>query len=130
MATIIIKLEHSNLLQHSREGVKIQKIVSSISPLTFIKLLFKADTKVNPRTATVNPITKSIYETLDKSPELFWYKTKGILLSTEECEILDRGRVRISLDNADYEGIMDGGHNTFAIARFIIDKLYGISFKT
>lgn len=44
MATIIIKLEHSNLLQHSREGVKIQKIVSSISPLTFIKLLFKADT--------------------------------------------------------------------------------------
>ena len=37
MATIIIKLEHSNLLQHSREGVKIQKIVSSISPLTFIK---------------------------------------------------------------------------------------------
>ena len=27
MATIIIKLEHSNLLQHSREGVKIQKIV-------------------------------------------------------------------------------------------------------
>ena len=75
-------------------------------------------------------ITKSIYETLDKSPELFWYKTKGILLSTEECEILDRGRVRISLDNADYEGIMDGGHNTFAIARFIIDKLYGISFKT
>lgn len=41
MATIIIKLEHSNLLQHSREGVKIQKIVSSISPLTFIKLLFK-----------------------------------------------------------------------------------------
>ena len=85
MATIIIKLEHSNLLQHSREGVKIQKIVSSISPLTFIKLLFKADTKVNPRTAIVNPITKSIYETLDKSPELFLYKNKGILLSTEEC---------------------------------------------
>lgn len=77
MATIIIKLEHSNLLQHSREGVKIQKIVSSISPLTFIKLLFKADTKVNPRTATVNPITKSIYETLDKSPELFGIKPKA-----------------------------------------------------
>ena len=45
MATIIIKLEHSNLLQHSREGVKIQKIVSSISPLNISKLLFKSDTK-------------------------------------------------------------------------------------
>lgn len=32
MATIIIKLEHSNLLQHSREGVKIQDFeIDSIS---------------------------------------------------------------------------------------------------
>lgn len=88
MATIIIKLEHSNLLQHSREGVKIQKIVSSISPLTFIKLLFKADTKVNPRTATVNPITKSIYETLDKSPELFWYKTKAVIYDSTPSPVV------------------------------------------
>ena len=35
MATIIIKLEHSNLLQHSREGVKIQKIVSVIFTFDF-----------------------------------------------------------------------------------------------
>lgn len=122
-------MEHSNALQQSNEGLKIRKIVSSISPLTFIKLLSCADNKVNPRTATVNNITKSIYETLDRSPELFWFKSKGILLSTEECDILDRNRIRISLSNVDYEGVMDGGHNTFAIARFIVDKLYGKLFK-
>lgn len=130
MNNLILKLGHSSEFQTSKEGIKIQKIVSSISPSSFIQLLFFADNKVNPRIATVNTITKSIYETLDVSPELFWFKSKGILLSTESCELLDRNRVRLTFDNTDYEGIMDGGHNTFAIARFIIDKLYKKLFKT
>lgn len=118
-----------NQPQHSREDVKIKKIISSISPATLIRLVKYADNRINPRTATSNPITKAIYETLDKSPELFWYKTKGILIATENCELLDRNRVRISFNNPSYEGIMDGGHNTFAIARFIVDKLFGVTFK-
>ena len=127
--TIILKLEHTNVPQASREDVKIKKIVSSISPATLIRLVKNADNRINPRTATANPITKAIYETLDKSPELFWYKTKGILIATENCELLDRNRVRISFNKPSYEGIMDGGHNTFAIARFIVDKLFGVTFK-
>ncbi len=127
--SIILKLEHTNVPQSSREEIKIKKIISSISPGTLIRLVKHADNKINPRTATANPITKAIYETLDKSPELFWYKTKGILIATENCELLDRNRVRISFDKPSYEGIMDGGHNTFAIARFIVDKLFGVTFK-
>lgn len=130
MKELILKLNQTNEYQESLEGVKIRKIVSSISPLNFIKLLYFADNKVNPRTATVNSITKSIYDTLNESPELFWFKSKGILLSTESCEQLDRNRVKLSFDNTDYEGIMDGGHNTFAIARFLVDKLYNKLFKT
>lgn len=127
--SVILKLEHTNVPQTSREEKKINKIISSISPSTLIRLVKVADNKINPRTASVNAITTSIYETLDKSPELFWYKTKGILIATKECQLLDRNRVRLSFDQPTYEGIMDGGHNTFAIARFIIDKLYGIKFK-
>lgn len=127
--SIILKLDHTNVPYFSREDVKICKILSSISPLTLINLIKEADNQINPRTATTNPITKAIYETLDKSPELFWYKTKGILLATENCERLERNRIRVTFNNALYEGIMDGGHNTFAIARFIIDKLYGKTFK-
>lgn len=130
MNTTIIKLDHSNSVQSSNEGCKIQKIVSSISPLVFIKLLKVADNKVNPRIATVNKITKNIHETLDVSPELFWFKSKGILVATESCETLDRNRARISLGNLDYEGIMDGGHNTFAIATYIIEKLFDKKIKT
>lgn len=128
--SIILKLEHNSEAQVSRESVKIKKIISSISPATLIRLVKDADNQINPRTATANPITKAIYETLDKSPELFWFKTKGILLATENCERLERNRVRVTFNNPVYEGIMDGGHNTFAIARFIADKLFGKVFKT
>lgn len=127
--SIIIKLQNSINSQESRENVKINKLDSSISPLDFIKLLRKADNKVNPRSAKVNKITKSIHETLEMSPELFWYKSKGILLASENCEILERNRIRISLDNVEYEGIMDGGHNTFAIATFLVEKLFGKKLK-
>lgn len=129
MSSVILKLEHTNAPLTSRENVKINKIISSISPLTLIRLVNFADNKINPRTASVNAITTGIYETLDKSPDLFWYKTKGILIATKECQLLDRNRIKISFDQPLYEGIMDGGHNTFAIARFIADKLFGIKFK-
>lgn len=130
MKDIILKLEHPNSVQNSIQECKIQKVVSTISPLGFIKLLSVAENKVNPRIATINKITKSIHETLDVSPELFWFKSKGILISTESFELLDRNRVKISLSNVDFEGIMDGGHNTFAIATFLIEKLFGQKLKT
>lgn len=129
MNKIILKLDHSSSLQISNEAVKIHKFISSISPSNFVKLLKVADNKVNPRIATVNKITKSIHETLEISPELFWFKSKGILISTENCKQLERNRVEISLDNTDYEGIMDGGHNTFAIATFLIEKLFDKKIK-
>ncbi len=129
MNKLILKLDHSNDIQTSNQEVKIQKIISSISVDSFIRLLKYADNKVNPRVATKNKITKSIHETLETSPELFWFKSKGILIATENCKILQRNRVEISFDNIDHEGIMDGGHNTFAIALYIIDKLFGESLK-
>ena len=127
---LIIRLNDSNSLQTSKEGVKINKIVSSISPLNFIKLLNQADNKVNPRIAKINRITKSIHETLETSPELLWLKSKGILVATESCKSLDRNRVEITLNNTEYEGIMDGGHNTFAIAVFLVEKLFDVNIKT
>lgn len=130
MQSLILRLDHSNSLQPSNEEVKIDKFVSSISPVNFVRLLKMADNKVNPRIATINRITKGIHETLETSPELFWLKSKGILIATETCEQLERNRVKITLGNLDYEGIMDGGHNTFAIATFIVEKLFDKKLKT
>lgn len=127
---LILKLDSTLSQQTSKEGVRINRLNSSISPSNFIKLLKLADNKVNPRTAKINPITKSIHETLETSPDLFWYKSKGILLSTESCKFLDRNRIEISLGDEEHEGIMDGGHNTFAIGTYLIEKLFSDKIKT
>lgn len=129
MKNIILKLDAPFTQKTSKEGVLINKVYSSISPKQFIKLMRNAENKVNPRTAKVNGITKAIQETLTNYPELFWYKTKGILLSTQSLRLLERNRVEISLSNQEYEGVMDGGHNTFAIASFMLNSLLGIKVK-
>lgn len=129
MENLIIRLNDSNSLQTSPEGVKINKHLSSISPLNFIKLLSRADNKVNPRIANINRITKAIHETLEQSPELYLFKSKGLLVATESCKILERNRVELTFDNIEYEGIMDGGHNTFAIAIYLVDKLFDVKLK-
>lgn len=127
---LVIRLRSENSLQKSNEGVKIDKYVSSISPGDFIKLLNAADNKVNPRIAKDGRITDSIEETLDKNPGLFWLKTKGILLATLSCKLLERNRLEIIFSEPDFEGIMDGGHNALAIASFIASKLFDVHFKT
>ena len=128
---LILKLEQSNAPQFSREGVKIKKITSSISVGNFIKLLYFANNDINPRNATNNKVAKDIVETLTVSPELFSLMSKGIVVATKHCTVLDRNRVRISLYDpatADdqlkhQEGIMDGGHNAFAVANYIANVL-------
>ncbi|WP_292943337.1 hypothetical protein [Mucilaginibacter sp. 44-25] len=126
---LIIKLNSTTGLQASPEKVKINKLSSSISPLNFIKLLKEADNKVNPRIANVNKITKGIHETLKNSPELYFYKSKGLLIATQSCKILDRNRVELSFEDPEHEGIMDGGHNTFAVGIYIISELFGTNIK-
>ena len=120
---IIIKLEHGNNVQKSNEEVKINRISSSVSPYHFIRLVGIADNKINPRSAKENGITSDIRETLETSPNLFWLMSKGILLATENCTILDRGRIRLTV-NGEREGIMDGGHNALAISQYLVSKLY------
>ncbi len=121
--SIIIKLEHGNNVQKSNEEVKINRISSSVSPYHFIRLVGIADNKINPRSAKENGITSDIRETLETSPNLFWLMSKGILLATENCTILDRGRIRLTV-NGEREGIMDGGHNALAISQYLVSKLY------
>lgn len=120
---IIVKLEHGNNAQKSNEEVKIQRISSSISPYHFIRLVGVSDNKINPRAARENGITCDIRETLDLSPNLYWLMSKGILIATENCKVLDRGRVSLTTDG-EREGIMDGGHNALAISQFLITKLF------
>ena len=109
--SVILKSENQTQVSVTRsiEGICIQKIVMPISPLSFINLMHHADSKVNPRKAKINPIVKAIEETLQFSPELYFFSSKGILLSSIYVDLLDRNRVRLSFSEEEMEGIMDGG---------------------
>lgn len=130
--SVILKSENQTQVSVTRsiEGISIQRIVMPVSPLGFINLMHHADSKVNPRKAKINPIVKAIEETLLYSPELYFFCSKGILLSSIYVDLLERNRVRLSFSDEGMEGIMDGGHNAFALGRFIANVINGVNLKT
>lgn len=106
-----------------RDEGKLRKIQGEIDGLNFLNVLDNASLESDPRDAKKGNVTEEIYETLEKTPELFHYKSKGVLLSSTKAEILERQRVRLNAEEPEIEGILDGGHNCLAIALFLLDKL-------
>ena len=115
--------------QVSKGDVKIDKIIGTIGIIEFVKLLRYANNEVNPRIATINRITKGIHDTLSVDDGTFVYKSKGLLIASENCELLERSRINLSFQNEGSEGIMDGGHNAFAIATFILQECFDLKLK-
>ncbi len=104
----------------SQEHSSLQKFLGLLDAKNMYKIIDELELEANPRLAKVGRVTNDITETLEKSPELFMYKSKGILLSTSSCEVLERGRLKLTFENEMLEGILDGGHNTLAIAKYFI----------
>src|SRR3546814_14785409 len=74
-----------------------------------------SDLEANPRAAKIGSVTNAIVESLEETPELFPFKSKGILIGTSSYEALQRNRFEPTFDNPESEGILDGGHNMLAI---------------
>lgn len=74
-----------------------------------------ASLEANPRAAKVGSVTSGILESLETTPELFPFKSKGILIGTSSYEALQRNRFELSFEDPASEGILDGGHNMLAI---------------
>jgi hypothetical protein len=106
-----------------RDEGKLRKIQGEIDGLNFLNVLDNASLEPDPRDARKGNVTEEIYDTLETTPELFHYKSKGVLLSSINAEVLERQRIRVNAQEPNIEGILDGGHNTFAIALFLLDKL-------
>jgi hypothetical protein len=83
--------------------------------------LEKIDLKANVRDSKKSSITQQIQNTLSLQPNLMPLKSKGILLSCSGLEILENGSIRLDINDREKEGIIDGGHNTLAIGKFILD---------
>ena len=119
MNKTIIKLETACFQDHER----VNKILGTLDARNFAKLIDAVGLTANPRKSKVGKITDAIQETLDLSPELFRFKSKGLLVSTSGCIELERNRFDLSFEEEQYEGVLDGGHNMLAIGLHLLLKL-------
>ena len=119
-------MKHSpiiRLVNETSQSQQLCKLIGNIPLISFVDLLFVADLDANVREASKSRVTDSIEESLENQPELFHYKTKGILAAASQVDVLERGRFRIHFKNPKLEGIIDGGHNSLAIGRFILNTI-------
>jgi hypothetical protein len=81
--------------------------------------------EANPRAAKVGSVTTAILESLETTPELFPFKSKGILIGTSSYEALQRNRFELAFEDPASEGILDGGHNMLAIGLHMLSAVAG-----
>lgn len=118
--TLTIKLAEACFQNHKR----VNKIVGKIDARNIAKLISAVGLTANPRNSKVNKITRAIQETLETSPEMMEFKTKGLLVATSSCKPLERrNRFSLSFDHPAYEGLIDGGHNLLGIGIYMLEDL-------
>lgn len=122
--SVILKLENPTL-QHINGFTRITGFIKIRRMVDLISML---DLDANPRSSKVSNITKEITKTLQEESELLPFKSKGILLGSSSCKVLERNRFELEFSDRRIEGILDGGHNTLAIALFLL-KAAGASEK-
>jgi hypothetical protein len=98
---------------HSIAGIK--RYTGFVRGKDLYPLFDNVSLEANPRSAKTGNVTRDIMESLDKTPELFPFKSKGILLGTSDYEPLQRNRFELRFSDPASEGILDGGHNMLAI---------------
>jgi hypothetical protein len=86
-------------------------------------LFDQLDLEANPRSAKVGSVTSDILYTLTETPELFHFKSKGVLLGTSDYAALERNRYELTFEDPTQEGILDGGHNMLAIGIHILTSV-------
>lgn len=107
----------------SQQSYGLNKLVGNVGLAAFVDLITIADLDANPRQAKKSMVTDDIEESLETEPDIFHFMTKGVLIGARRVETLERDRYRITFEDPQLEGILDGGHNTFANGRFIVRTL-------
>lgn len=121
--TIILKVDQ--LVTQEVVGGSIRKYLGYINAKGVLDLLSVSELEANPRRPKINMATEAIKETLATTPELMSCKSKGLLISCSVVNELERNRLRLSFDPEyrNFEDVLDGGHNLFAISCFILESL-------
>jgi hypothetical protein len=113
---LVIRFE----LVDSQNHGAVTRLVGLARVRNLLPLFDAADLDANPRTAKVGNVTADIIDSIENTPELFPFKTKGILIAASNFKVLERRRYELVFENTKVEGILDGGHNTLAIGLYLL----------
>ncbi len=106
------------------------RVVGFAKAKNLLQLFDAADLEANPRSAKSGAVTEDIQESIRDTPEIFPFKTKGILVGASDYQHLQRNRYELRFQNPKIEGILDGGHNMLAIGTYIVSRVLGdVSLK-
>jgi len=114
--SITLKVEYPE----TRSLDNIRRISGFIKVRGMIDLITELDLDANPRSAKRSSVTAEIVETIQTTPELYPFKSKGILLGASAFQELGRGSYELNFKDRKLEGILDGGHNTLAIGLYLL----------
>lgn len=118
---IIIKYE--SVAEQTHGSVK--RLVGFVQAKSLLTLFDSVDLDANPRSAKWGPVTEAIVESIKRDPDIFPFKTKGVLVGSSEYEALQRQRYELRCEDKAIEGILDGGHNMLAIGAHILATALG-----
>ena len=90
---IIIKFEDEAEPVHG----PVKRLVGFVRAKNMLSLFDAADLDANPRSAKAGVVTQAIIESIVGDPDIFPFKTKGILIGSSEYETIQRNRYQLML---------------------------------
>jgi hypothetical protein len=117
----ILKFKDVAIQPSDADTSPVKRAVGFVRIDQIIPLLDSSLLAPNPRAAKRNEIVKGILTTLQDNPELFRFRSKGLLVSSHHVEELERKRFRVEISKEFVDGVLDGGHNLFALGLFLLE---------
>jgi len=90
----------------------------------FAQVLAHINIDPNPREPKANSIVTEILNALERTPSLYSTLTKGCVIVCESLALANRS-ISLSFETFDATtpcGILDGGHNCYALCKFLLNK--------
>ena len=116
---VVIRFEQ---VAEQTEGA-VKRIIGFVRAKNMLQLFDAADLEANPRSAKAGNVTADIIESIQDTPHVFPFKTKGILVGASNYHSLQRNRYELIFENTQIEGVLDGGHNMLAIGTLILSNI-------
>ncbi|MDO8288780.1 MAG: hypothetical protein Q7T44_06130 [Parvibaculum sp.] len=114
---LILKFEQC--AEQTQDGLR--RVVGFVDGKSMPALLDASELSANPRSAKTGSVTTEIIRSLEQDPELFPFKTKGLLIGSSSYRALERQRYEVAFRDPELEGILDGGHNALAIGIYLLE---------